>query len=66
MIDPERHRGDEAKERLIRSLALVVAGVVVVLSVGAAVIPDIVIAKVAADSLKSAIWMSQESQNETR
>lgn len=44
MTDPERHRGDAAKGRLIRSLALVVAGVVVVLGVGAAVIPDIVIA----------------------
>src|SRR5688572_1623434 len=44
MTDPERHRGGEAKGRLIRSLALVVAGVVIVLGVGAAVIPDTVIA----------------------
>ena len=44
MTDPERHRGDDAKGRLMRSLALVVAGVVVVLGVAAVVIPDIVIA----------------------
>lgn len=44
MTDPERHRANETKGRLIRSLALVVAGVVVVLGVAAAVIPDIVIA----------------------
>jgi hypothetical protein len=44
MTDPERHRGDEAKGRLMRSLALVVAGVVVVLGVAGVVIPDIVIA----------------------
>jgi hypothetical protein len=44
MTDPERHRGNETTGRLIRSLALVVAGVVVVLGVAAAVIPDIVIA----------------------
>jgi hypothetical protein len=44
MTDPERHRGDEAKGRLMRSLALVVAGVVVVLGVAGAVIPDTVIA----------------------
>ena len=44
MTDPERHRGDDAKGRLMRSLALVVAGVVVVLGVAAIVIPDIVIA----------------------
>ena len=39
-----RHRGDEAQGRLMRSLALVVAVVVVVLGVAAVVIPDIVIA----------------------
>jgi hypothetical protein len=44
MTDAGRHRGDEAKRRLVRSLALVVAGVVVVLGVAGVVIPDIVIA----------------------
>jgi hypothetical protein len=44
MTDPERHRGNEAKRRLISSLALAVAGVVVVLGVAAAVTPDFVIA----------------------
>lgn len=44
MTDPGRQRGDEAKRRLMRSLALVVAGVVVVLGVAVVVIPDIVIA----------------------
>ena len=44
MTDAGRHRGDEAKRRLMRSLALVVAGVVVVLGVAGVVIPDIVIA----------------------
>jgi hypothetical protein len=44
MTDPERHRGDDAKGRLMRSLALVVAGVVAVLGVTAVVIPDIVVA----------------------
>ncbi len=43
MTDPARHRGDEGKGRLMRSLALVVAGVVVLLGVAAAVIPDTVI-----------------------
>ena len=44
MTDPGKHRGDEAKRRLMRYLALVVAGVVVLLGVAAVVIPDIVIA----------------------
>jgi len=44
MSDPERHGGDDAKGRRMRSLALVVAGVVVVLGVAAVVIPDVVIA----------------------
>jgi hypothetical protein len=44
MTDPERHRGDEARGRLVRRLALVVAGAVVVLGVAAIVIPDVVIA----------------------
>ena len=44
MTDPERHRESKQKGRLIRSLALVVAGVVVVLGVAAAVFPDIIIA----------------------
>jgi hypothetical protein len=43
LTDAGRHREDEAKRRLMRSLALVVAGVVVVLGVAGVVIPDIVI-----------------------
>jgi hypothetical protein len=44
MTDPERHRANGTNGRLIRSLALVVAGVIVILGVAAAVIPDIVVA----------------------
>ena len=44
MTDPGRHRGDQSRRRLIRSLALVVAGVVVVLGVAGVVIPETVIA----------------------
>jgi hypothetical protein len=44
MTDAGSRRGDEAKRRLVRSFALVVAGVVVVLGVAGVVIPDIVIA----------------------
>jgi len=44
MTDPGRDRGDEAKRRLMISLALVVASVVVVLGVAGVVIPDFVIA----------------------
>ena len=44
MADAGTHRGDEARMRLVRSLALIVAGVVVVLGVAGAVIPETVIA----------------------
>ena len=44
MTDAGRHRGDGAKGRLIRSLALVVGALIVVLGVAGVVIPDIVIA----------------------
>ena len=44
MTDPERGLGDDSNGRLLRSLAQVVAGVVVALGVSAVVIPDIVVA----------------------
>jgi hypothetical protein len=54
MTDPERHRESKQKGRLIRSLALVAAGVVVVLGVAAAVFPDIIIATVSLSGLYAA------------
>ena len=44
LADSARQRGDEAKRRLIRFLAVVAGSAVVFLGVSAAVIPDIVIA----------------------
>jgi hypothetical protein len=44
VIDPGRHRADEAKRRPMRFLALLVAGVLVALGVAVVVIPDLVIA----------------------
>ena len=44
MADPARRRGDEVEGRLIRSLAVVVGGIVVVLGVAAALVPETLIA----------------------